>query len=286
MKFLIVTGMSGAGKSNAVKVLEDMGYYCVDNMPPKLINQFIELAEIGTGEIEKAAFVVDIRGGEFFEDLIQSINELKAAGSQFSILFLEAGDEVLIRRYKETRRVHPMSLNSSLQEGIKKERRKLEDIRKMSDYIIDTSALKPIQLRKKIEETLDNEDRLENTFGRITVTVMSFGYKNGIPLEADNVFDVRFITNPFYLSSMKKLTGNNKKVRDYVMKWEETKMFVDSYFNLINMLIPYYINQGKSGLVLAFGCTGGQHRSVSIANEMNDLLTKEGYTVTLIHRDL
>lgn len=284
MKFLIVTGMSGAGKSNAVKILEDMGFYCIDNMPPRLINQFIELSDMGTGEIEKAAFVIDIRGGEFFDDLTHSINELKSAGRKFQILFLEASDEVLIRRYKETRRTHPMSGGEGIHAGIKRERQRLQDIRKMSDFIIDTSIMKPNQLRQAIQEIFDNEE--EGMTNRLSITVMSFGYKYGIPLDADNVFDMRFIPNPFYLKSLKKLTGNNRKVREYVMKWDETKIFIENANRLITDLVPYYIKQGKSSLVISFGCTGGQHRSVAVANEFYELLKSEGYRVNLIHRDL
>lgn len=284
MKFLIVTGMSGAGKSNAVKILEDMGFYCIDNMPPRLINQFIELSDMGTGEIEKAAFVIDIRGGEFFDDLTHSINELKSAGRKFQILFLEASDEVLIRRYKETRRTHPMSGGEGIHAGIKRERQRLQDIRKMSDFIIDTSTMKPNQLRQAIQEIFDNEE--EGMTNRLSITVMSFGYKYGIPLDADNVFDMRFIPNPFYLKSLKKLTGNNRKVREYVMKWDETKIFIENANRLITDLVPYYIKQGKSSLVISFGCTGGQHRSVAVANEFYELLKSEGYRVNLIHRDL
>ncbi|MDO4481804.1 MAG: RNase adapter RapZ [Bacillota bacterium] len=284
MKFLIVTGMSGAGKSNAVKILEDMGFYCIDNMPPRLINRFIELSDMGTGEIEKAAFVIDIRGGEFFDDLTQSINELKSAGSKFQILFLEAGDEVLIRRYKETRRTHPMSGGEGIHAGIKRERQRLQDIRKMSDFIIDTSTMKPNQLRQAIQEIFDNEEKGKTN--RLSITVMSFGYKYGIPLDADNVFDMRFIPNPFYLKSLKKLTGNNRKVRDYVMKWDETKLFIENANRLVTDLVPYYIKQGKSSLVISFGCTGGQHRSVAVANEFYELLKNQGYRVNIIHRDL
>ena len=284
MRSLIVTGMSGAGKSNAIKILEDMGFYCIDNMPPKLINQFIELNEMGTGEIDKAAFVIDIRGGEFFDDLMHSINELKAAGSKFQILFLEASGEVIIRRYKETRRTHPMSEGGGVHSGIIKERKRLQDIRKISDFIIDTSTLKPNQLRQTLSDIFDNEDA--GTIKKLSITIMSFGFKYGMPLDADNIFDMRFIPNPFYLKSLKKLTGNNRKVRDYVLKWNETKTFIESAHKMISDLIPYYSKQGKSNLVLCFGCTGGQHRSVAVANEFYDIFKSEGYRVNLIHRDL
>ena len=284
MKFLIVTGMSGAGKSNATKCLEDMGFYCIDNMPPSLIGQFLELAELGTGEVDKAAFVMDIRGGEFFDALMQSIRELKSKGREFQILFLEASDEVLIRRYKETRRTHPMSNGGGVQQGIMLERQRLQEIRKISDFIVDTSVMRPNQLKQTIQELVDSKE--DGKRNRLSLTVLSFGYKHGIPLEADNVFDVRFIPNPFYLKSLKALTGNNRKVRDYVMKWEETRIFIEEAQQLIGHMIPFYVKQGKSNLVIAFGCTGGQHRSVAIANEFYELFKKEGYRINLVHRDL
>ena len=284
MRFLIVTGMSGAGKSNAIKSLEDIGYYCIDNMPARLINQFIDLSNVGKSEFDKVAFVIDIRGGEFFDEFETSIREISQRVSDLKILFLEASDEVLIRRYKETRRAHPMSGDGTTADGIKKERERLSVIRSMSNYVIDTSLMKPNELKRSIRELFgsDNVDPKRS----VSLTVVSFGYKNGIPLDADLVFDVRFIPNPFYLKSMKNLTGNNHKVRDYVMKWEESQIFLDSVSNLILTLIPYYTKQDKNNLVIAFGCTGGQHRSVAMANEMEKLLTDEDYMVKLVHRDL
>ncbi len=284
MEFIIITGMSGAGKSQAKKCLEDMNFYCIDNLPPRLIHNFIELSDPAVSEVKKAAFVIDIRGGQFFNDLKDSIETLKREGRNFKVLFMEASDGVLIRRYKETRRDHPMSPGGSILSGIREERAKLSEIRDISDYIIDTSTLKISQLKQTIADLLQEEE--ENERVNLTINVISFGYKNGIPLEADNVYDVRFLPNPFYLKSLKRLTGNNHKVREYVMRWEEAKEFVRMHHKEIQYLIPYYIKQGKSNLVLAFGCTGGQHRSVVMANVFYELLSGDGYRVTLHHRDL
>ncbi|MCI5898083.1 MAG: RNase adapter RapZ [Anaerovoracaceae bacterium] len=280
MDVIIVTGLSGAGKSQASKCLEDLGYYCVDNMPPALIQSFLELT---VQNIEKAAFVVDIRGGEFFDDLKTVIENLKRSKLEHRVLFLEASDEILIRRYKETRRSHPLSGSSgSIPEGIQRERKKLEEIRQVADYVVDTSNLKSAQLNQEIKNLILSE-RNEDMFN---VTVESFGYKHGIPLDADMVFDVRFIPNPFYVSSLKNLTGNNKKVQEYVMKFPESRSFADSVKKMVDELIPCYIREGKYNLVLCFGCTGGQHRSVTMANEICSRLKADGRRVVLIHRDL
>ena len=276
--------MSGAGKSNAIKSLEDIGYYCIDNMPARLINHFIDLSNVGKGEFDKVAFVIDIRGGEFFDEFESSIREISQRVSDLQILFLEASDEVLIRRYKETRRAHPMSGDGTTADGIKKERERLSVIRSMSNFVIDTSLMKPNELKNSIRELFGSENI--DPKRRVSLTVVSFGYKNGIPLDADMVFDVRFIPNPYYLKSMKNLTGNNNKVREYVMKWEESLMFVEKVSDLIQGLIPYYTKQDKNNLVIAFGCTGGQHRSVAIANEMEKRLSEEDYRVQFVHRDL
>ncbi len=282
MDVLIVTGLSGAGKSQAVQCMEDMGYYCIDNMPPALIKDFINLSVQDRITVEKAAFVVDIRGGEFFDDLKVSLSELKKAGRKFKVLFLEASDEVLIRRFKETRRTHPLSGAGSILEGISQERKKLSEIRSMSDFIIDTSNMKAANLKSEISALLLSGKSSDT----VTVTVESFGYKNGIPLDADMVFDVRFLPNPFYLASMKKLTGNSIKVRDFVLKFPETIEFLRMTAEMVEYLLPFYVKEGKSHLVLAFGCTGGQHRSVVIANAMGEFLTKQNIRVLKVHRDL
>jgi UPF0042 nucleotide-binding protein len=282
MEVIIVTGLSGAGKSQAVNCMEDLGYYCIDNMPPALINNFMDLIMRDKVIIEKAAFTIDIRGGEFFDDLKSTLDELKNAGLNFKIMFLEASDEVLIRRFNETRRAHPLSGAGSTLEGITKERQRLLEIREIADYIIDTSNMKSAQLSEEIKKLLLSE---EDTPG-FTLSIQSFGYKHGIPLDADMVFDVRFIPNPFYLKSMRRLTGNSEKVSNYVLKFPQTQEFLKTIHDLINKLIPYYTKEGKYHLVLAFGCTGGQHRSVAIANELARQFLEEGKRVVNVHRDL
>lgn len=283
MDVIIVTGLSGAGKSQAINCMEDLGYYCIDNMPPALIKNFISLSIQDKMKIEKAAFVIDIRGGEFFDDLKTSLVDLKNAGMNFKVMFLETSDEVLIRRFNETRRSHPLACEvGGTIEGIKEERIRLNEIRKISDYIIDTSNMKAAKLSEEIKNLLlTNSDN-----SSFTITIQSFGYKYGIPLDADMVFDMRFIPNPYYLASMKKLTGNSEKVKKYIMKFQETQKFVETVHELINSLIPLYIKEGKFHLVLAFGCTGGQHRSVTMANEFTDLFLAEGKRVVTVHRDL
>lgn len=280
MEFIIVTGLSGAGKSQAMNCMEDLGYFCIDNMPPGLIKYFIRLSAEDKIQIEKAAFVIDIRGGEFFDEFKNSLEELKNAGLDFKILFLEASDEVLIRRFKETRRAHPLS--NSIQTGIMRERDKLREIRAMADNIIDTSSMKSAQLADEIKKLLLSEQEGE----KFTLTFLSFGFKNGIPLDADLVLDVRFLPNPFYLSSMKKLTGNSKKVQDYVLKFPEATLFIETMQNLIQTLIPSYEREGKFHLVVAFGCTGGQHRSVVMTNEFSRIFLEAGKRVITLHRDL
>ena len=282
MEILIVTGLSGAGKSQAIHFIEDMDYYCIDNMPPALIRDFVNLTAQDKMSIQKAAFVVDIRGGEFFGDLKTVLDEMRDNGTEYKLLFLEATDDVLIRRYKETRRQHPLSKTGSVREGIEAERKRLETIRKEATYIIDTSNMKAARLNLELRAVLLGEETKEN----FTITVESFGYKHGMPPEADWVFDMRFIPNPYYLSSMRKLTGNSKKVQDYVMKFPESQAFVTQVHAMINELIPYYIREGKYHLVLAFGCTGGQHRSVTMANKFAEIFKEEGKRVVLIHRNL
>lgn len=282
MDVIIVTGLSGAGKSQAINCMEDLGYYCIDNMPPALIKNFMDLIMRDNVTIEKAAFTIDIRGGEFFDDLKSILEELKNTGLMFKIMFLEASDEVLIRRFNETRRTHPLASAGNTLEGITQERMRLVEIRTLSDYIIDTSNMKTAQLNEEIRKLLLTEE--ENA--SFTISIQSFGYKHGIPLDADMVFDMRFIPNPFYLKSMRKLTGNSEKVSSYVMKFPETQDFLRTLHELIDRLIPFYIREGKSHLVLAFGCTGGQHRSVAIANEVARRFLEEGKRVISVHRDL
>ena len=281
MEVIIITGLSGAGKSQAVNCMEDLGYYCIDNMPPRLIREFISLVESGTSGIDKAAFVVDIRKGSFFEDLKETLDNLKKSGTGYRSLCLGASDRGLLRRYKETRRSHPMD-KTSIQKGIQSEREKLAEIRKQASFIIDTSNFKTADLNAEIKQRLNPGEREEN----FTITVESFGFKHGVPQEADWVLDARFLPNPFYLNSLKKLTGNNRKVRDYVMKSPLAKNFVGRIVGLAVDTIPGYIKEGKYSLVVAIGCTGGQHRSVACANEIADHFRELGKHVVVIHRDL
>lgn len=283
MELLIVTGLSGAGKSNAVNCLEDLGYYCIDNMPPALINSFISLESQNKINLEKAAFVMDIRGRAFFRDLEHVLSKMKEEGRPFKVLFLDASEATLVRRFKETRRIHPLSADKSEIEAIREEKKLLKNIRDNADYIIDTSNLKTAELQTQLIRMLESDDRDLKDF---RVTVMSFGYKHGMPLDGEIVFDVRFLPNPYYIESLKRLTGKNKKVRNFVMNHDESKHFVKEVSDLVRYMIPLYIKQGKRNLVLAFGCTGGQHRSVAIANEFYDILKSEDWNVKLIHRDV
>lgn len=283
MKVVIVTGLSGAGKTNAADWFEDQGYYCVDNMPPALIKNFIELTFFSNKQINKAAFVVDVRGGEFFTDLSECLDFLQRNETiECKVLFIEASDETLIKRYSETRRNHPLSEGSTTREVIDKERDKLQTLRNRADYILDTTSMKVAQFKMEMEKLFVAMEK-ESSFA---INVTSFGYKHGLPMETDLVFDMRFIPNPYYVPSLKKLTGNNKKVSQYVLKHEISKEFIEQISALIDTIIPYYMKEGKYHLNMAFGCTGGQHRSVAMANEMARLFEAKGYRVTLGHRDL
>ncbi|MGI6722629.1 MAG: RNase adapter RapZ [Anaerovoracaceae bacterium] len=281
MKVVIITGMSGAGKSQAVECLEDQGYYCIDNMPPALIKDFIALAS-GDSSIEKAAFVVDVRGKEVFGGIREALNILNEYNVDYKVIFLEASDRVLAQRFNETRRVHPTTKQPATIEAISNERKALADIRESADFIIDTSNMKTARLKSELISVL-NDEGAEETF---VVNVMSFGFKHGMPITADMVFDMRFIPNPYYVPSLKRSTGNSKKVRHYVMKWMVSQTFVKNLNRLINNIIPYYMKEGKFNLNIAFGCTGGQHRSVAMANEIADLFKLQGKQVTLTHRDI
>ena len=281
MKIIIVTGLSGSGKTQAMDVLEDMGYYCIDNMPPLLIKNFLDMAAKNK-EMEKAAFGIDVRGGSLFDDLKDSLEVMKKEDVDFKILFLEASDKVLARRYNETRREHPLAHGEAVAKGIKREKERLEAIRKEADAIIDTSYFNNAQLAAEIRNIV-GEGKDNRTF---TVNIMSFGYKNGMPISADMVFDARFLPNPFYVEELKHLTGNDKAVRDYVMSHDIAKLFADEVRGMIEVLIPFYKKEGKFSLSVCFGCTGGHHRSVTLANDLNEKLTAKGIRTTLEHRDL
>lgn len=281
MKAIIITGLSGAGKTQAIDCLEDMGYYCIDNMPPALIKSFIDLTANGKG-IDKAAFIIDVRGGRLFDDLKESLEELKKDDIEYKILYLEATDRVLLRRYNETRRVHPLSEGGSVMTGIRKEREMLKELRKNADYIIDTSNMKAAQLWAEIKHLL-TEGESSKTF---MINIMSFGYKRGTPMATDIVFDMRFIPNPYYVKSLRSLTGNNAKVSRYVLKHQVTRDFLEKAMDMIEMLIPFYMKEGKYSLNIGIGCTGGHHRSVAVANELDRRLQEQGKRTTLEHRDL
>ena len=283
MKVVVVTGLSGAGKTNAMDWFEDRGFYCVDNMPPALIANFIELTKSSKKQIEKAAFVFDARGGAYFSDMKEYINLLKSDENiDCRILFIEASERTLIKRFNETRRAHPLATGSTTKEVIAAEREELKEIRDLSDYIIDTTNLKVAELKQEISKIFE-EGSGKSSF---LINIKSFGYKRGIPIEADLVLDMRFIPNPYYLPSLKRLTGNNRKVSSYVLRQKVTQDFIKAELEMLEMLIPAYIKEGKYHLNIAFGCTGGQHRSVATADEVAKELRAKGYRVTLEHRDI
>jgi UPF0042 nucleotide-binding protein len=281
-RLVIVTGMSGAGKTQVVRAMEDLGYFCVDNLPPMLIPKFAELCVQSAGRVSKIALVVDIRGGEFFDTLVQVLEDLETQGFMYEILFLEASDETLIRRYKESRRRHPMAPFGRVSEGISRERERLEHIRGRATHIIDTSDLATSQLKEKITALFAGERESD----RMTVTVVSFGFKYGIPLDADMVFDVRFLPNPFYVESLRRKSGKETDVSDYIGKWPITHQFLDKLGSLIDFLVPNYVKEGKGQLIIAVGCTGGLHRSVYVAEKIYEGLKKKGYRVGVEHRDI
>lgn len=283
MRFVIVTGLSGAGKTQATRSLEDLGYFCVDNLPPKLINKFAELCSQGDGKIDKVALVIDIRGGVFFDDLFETLNYLKENEFKYEILFLDASNEVLIKRFKETRRSHPLSPDGRVLNGIIQERSKLREIKDRADIIIDTSKYAIRDLREKMNEYYGENIEKDK---QLSITVLSFGFKYGIPVDSDLVFDVRFIPNPFYIPELKQYSGNDNSVKDYVLKQEETITFVEKLQDMLKYLIPNYIKEGKRQLIISIGCTGGRHRSVAIANEIYRKLNDDNYKAKIEHRDV
>ena len=285
MRFVIVTGMSGGGKNTALKLLEDMGFYCVDNLPVPLIEKFIELVETPNAEIQKVALGLDVRTEQNFEKTNKSLQQLRDKGYRFEILFMDANDTTLIKRYKETRRIHPFAEGEGgrLEEGISKERKVLQMMKERADYIIDSSTLLTRELKEELHRIfLGNKE-----FNNLMVNIMSFGFKNGIPQDADLVFDVRFLPNPFYLEELKHLTGNDKPVQDYVMQCEDAEKFLQKLQDMLEFLLPGYIKEGKNQLVVAIGCTGGQHRSVTLANEIyHRMYNKGNYGLHIRHRDV
>jgi UPF0042 nucleotide-binding protein len=276
---VILSGLSGSGKSTAVKALEDLGYFCVDNLPPTLLPTFIELCSNSAEHITKVALVMDIREGVFFEPAPEMIRQIKEKGKLVELLFLESSDEAIVQRYKETRRKHPLSINGNILKGITKERKKLSKIRVLADHVIDTSLLNVHQLKEIIQDIFG-----KSVSKKITINFLSFGYKYGFPYDADIVFDARFLPSPYFIEKLKDLTGLNRKVRDFILKNEDTRKFLKKLVELLGFLVPKYEKEGKSYLTLAIGCTGGKHRSVVIVSELAEKL--KYLSPTVWHRDI
>jgi len=285
MRFVIVTGMSGGGKATAIHMLEDAGFYCVDNLPVSLIEKFAELILTPDSEITKVVLGIDARAGQSFEGVSGILENLKKKGIPVEVLFMDASDQVLIKRYKETRRIHPMnSAGDRLEDGIAKERDVLAEIKTKADYIIDSSNLLTRELKEELDRIFVNNEE----YNSLMVNILSFGFKYGIPSDADLVFDVRFLPNPYYIDELKHQTGEDKPVQDYVKSFSACKEFVDKLADMLTFLIPNYVKEGKYQLVVAIGCTGGQHRSVTIANEVYERLKDENgnFGLNLSHRDI
>lgn len=283
MRFVIVTGMSGAGKSTALRMLEDMGYFCVDNLPVQFVGKFAELINMPSSEVTKVALGIDIRSGHALEEMGKVLDDMKVSGFKYEVLYLDASDEVLVKRYKETRRSHPLAKHGRVDSGIEAERARLTFMKKRADYILDTSPLLTRELKAELEKIFVNNQKYRNLF----VTVLSFGFKYGIPSDSDLVFDVRFLPNPYYIDELRPQTGNDKAVQDFVMETEQAVQFLDKLEDMVDFLIPNYIIEGKNQLVISIGCTGGKHRSVTLANKLYDRLKKcQDYGLKVEHRDI
>lgn len=281
MRFIIVTGLSGAGKSQAIRCLEDLNYFCIENIPPSLIPKFAELSYKVNDSVEKIAIVIDVRGGKFFDELFNGLRELNEIGYRYEILFLDASDEALVKRFKESRRTHPLSKKGRILTGIQQEREMLSEVKLKADCVIDTTDLTVRKLRDKLKCIYGEKERE----GGFVINVMSFGFKYGMPIDADLIFDVRFLPNPYYIDELRSLSGNDSSIKDYVTSFEVTREFIKKVTDMLDFLIPYYIKEGKSQLVVGIGCTGGRHRSVVIANAINDFL-KDNHNTEIIHRDI
>jgi UPF0042 nucleotide-binding protein len=280
---VILTGMSGAGKSTALKMMEDIGFYCVDNLPIPLIEKFVELSESSQDELQKFAIGVDIRSGNSLSELHAVLNRLTEGGKLPEILFLDAEDAVLVKRYKETRRSHPLSGGERVGVGLQKERSRLHFLRQRADYIIDTSRMLTRELWAELDKIFVKQQDYKNLF----ITILSFGFKYGIPADSDLVFDVRFLPNPFYVEGLRQKSGNDKEIQDYVLQFKEAHMFLIKLADMVNFLIPNYIIEGKNQLVISIGCTGGKHRSVTLANELyKQLANCKEYGLKIEHRDI
>ena len=283
MKLVIVTGMSGAGKSMALKMLEDTGYFCIDNLPVQLIPKLAEILCVPTTEMNKVALGIDVRNGSSLKEIEKVLQGLEQSSLKYQILFLDARDDVLVKRYKETRRSHPLAKDGRVDKGIEEERKFLSFLKAKADYIIDTSQLLVRELKKEINHIFVDEKNYKNLY----ITVLSFGFKYGIPSDADLVFDVRFLPNPYYIEELRPLSGNDAPVHEYVMNNEKSKQFLAKLTDMVNFLIPNYITEGKNQLVIAIGCTGGKHRSVTLADELyRNLLKEEDFGLKIEHRDI
>ena len=284
MRFVVVTGMSGGGKSTALKMLEDAGFYCVDNLPVSLVGMFVEMISSPASEASKVALGLDVRSGQSFHEAETILDKLRQSGFVYEVLILDAGERVLLKRYKETRRRHPLSLSGErIEAGIQREREILRKTREKADYVIDTSNLLTRDLKAELERIfIQNEE-----YNSLMVNIVSFGFKYGIPADADLVFDVRFLPNPFYVEELKQHTGNENEVQDFVMDYQESHEFLDKLTDMLNFLIPNYIREGKYQLVIGIGCTGGKHRSVTLANKLYERMRDKGsYGLKLSHRDV
>lgn len=283
MKFVIITGMSGAGKSTVLKMMEDIGFYCVDNLPIPLLEKFVELSDSQNEELQKVALGIDARSGQALDELKGILERIRANGNTYEVLFLDADDAVLVKRYKETRRNHPLAVGERVDKGIEIERERLAFLKNHADYILDTSQLLTRELKAEIEKIFLKNQDYKNLF----ITVLSFGFKYGIPVDSDLVFDVRFLPNPYYVEGLRAKTGNDKEIQDYVLQFTEAHEFLEKLSDMVNFLIPNYISEGKNQLVISIGCTGGKHRSVTLANELyKRLANKTEYGLKIEHRDI
>lgn len=283
MRFVVVTGMSGGGKRTALKMLEDAGFYCVDNLPVPLIEKFVELIATPNSEINKVALGLDVRADQPFEEVWKTLENLKKNGYLYEILFMDASEQVLLKRYKESRRMHPLSPEGRVEDGIHKERDILKTVKEHADYVLDTSNV----LTRELKEEIDRIFVMNEEYNSLMVTILSFGFKNGMPADADLVFDVRFLPNPYYIDELKHQTGNDPAIQEYVMSFPEAEEFLQKLEDMIRFLIPNYVKEGKYQLVIGIGCTGGKHRSVTLANELYKRMKNQGnYGLKIYHRDV
>lgn len=281
MNFIIISGQSGAGKSQAKKVFEDLGFYCVDNLPPSLIPNFIELLAQNSENINNVALVIDIRGGKFFKDLEDNLALMNEKGFTYRVLYLEADDDVILKRFKETRRTHPLDPNGRIEDAIQSEKKLLASLKSQASFVINTNTTTQAQLKAAITKALE----MDESESKLNVAFVSFGFKKGLPLDSDFIFDVRFLPNPHYIEALRPLTGNDQQVSSYVMSFEESRATLDQIVTFLNFIIPQMVKDGRAQLVIAIGCTGGQHRSVTFANALAEHYLKQGYAAAAVHRD-